>query len=282
MRKDRVQRYVDSLERTIQNNYQYLKETIEDFQKLCRLVAPGKIVPQEIILDIRKINKEIEDRLAEIKEIQQLLQGKYRAYYRRSILRDKEIMEFGFIANYYYSKFEYTLMQIGAMKRLREKEPPLKVDRKRRSFQWFSSKENQVTFIRNLKILTELDYEPTPEVIGEERREMTGERTLTLFLFNGDSLSLDELQSQIRLREHDIIDRSDRNELRGVMTHLRKADSSDVEKIFQHFIKSRGSTKLKCLLLPIYSQKDLEGDIPYLIKATLQEMKEGEVKTLTI
>ena len=282
MGKDRVQRYVESLERTIQNNYHYLKETIEHFQKLCRLITPEKKVPQEIIIDIRKINKEIQDRLTEIKEIQQLLQGKYRQYYRRNILRDKEIMEFGFIAKYCYSKFEYTLMQIGAMKRLGEKEPLLKVDHQRKSFQWFSSKENQVTFIKNLKILTELDYEPTPEVIGEERREMTGERTLTLFLFNGDSLSLDELQSQIRLREHDIIDRSDRNELRGVMTHLRKADSSAVEKMFQHFIESRESTKLKCLLLPIYSQKDLEGDVSYLIKTTLQEMKEGEVKTLTI
>jgi hypothetical protein len=282
MGKVRVQRYVESLERTIQNNYHYLKEAIEDFQKLCRLITPGKKVPQEIIIDIRKINKGIQDRLTEIKEIQQLLQGKYRQYYRRNILRDKEIMEFGLIAKYCYSKFEYTLVQIGAMKRLREKEPLLNVDHQRKSFQWFSSKENQVTFIKNLKILTELDYEPTPEVIGEERREMTGERTLTLFLFNGDSLSLDELQSQIRLREHDIIDRSDRNELRGVMTHLRKANSSAVEKMFQHFIESRGSTKLKCLLLPIYSQKDLEGDVSYLIKTTLQEMKEGEVKTLMI
>ena len=282
MGKVRVQRYVESLERTIQNNYHYLKETIEDFQKLCRLITPGKKVPQEIVIDIRKINKGIQDRLTEIKEIQQLLQGKYRQYYRRNILRDKEIMEFGLIAKYCYSKFEYTLVQIGAMKRLREKEPLLKVNHQRKSFQWFSSKENQVTFIKNLKILTELDYEPTPEVIGGERREMTGERTLTFFLFNGDSLSLDELQSQIRLREHDIIDRSDRNELRGVMTHLRKANSSAVEKMFQHFIESRGSTKLKCLLLPIYSQKDLEGDVSYLIKTTLQEMKEGEVKTLTI
>lgn len=282
MGKVRVQRYVESLERTIQNNYHYLKEAIEDFQKLCRLITPEKKVPQEIIIDIRKINKGIQDRLTEIKEIQQLLQGKYRQYYRRNILRDKEIMEFGSIAKYCYSKFEYTLVQIGAMKRLREKEPLLNVDHQRKSFQWFSSKENQVTFIKNLKILTELDYEPTPEVIGEERREMTGERTLTLFLFNGDSLSLDELQSQIRLREHDIIDRSDRNELRGVMTHLRKADSSAVEKMFQHFTESGGSTKLKCLLLPIYPQKDLEGDVSYLIKTTLQEMKEGEVKTLTI
>jgi hypothetical protein len=282
MRKDRVQRYVESLEKTIQNNYQYLKETIEDFQKLCRLVTPGKKVPQETIIDIRKINQEIEDRLAEIKKIQQLLEGKYRPYYRRNILRDREIMEFGFIGRYCYAKFEYTLMQIGAMKRLREKETVLEVDHRRKSFQWLSSKENQVTFIRNLKILPELDYEPTPEVIGEERRETTGQRNLTLFLFNGDSHSLDELQSQIRLREHDIIDRPDRNELRGVMTHLRKSDSSAVEKMFQHLIENRGSTKLKCLLLPIYSQKDLEGDISYLIKRTLQEMKDGEVKTVTV
>lgn len=282
MEKDRVQRYVESLERTIQNDYHYLKETIEDFQALCRLITPEKKVPREIIIDIREIHKEIQDRLTEIKVIQQLLQGKYRQYYRRNFLRDKEIMEFGFIAKYCYSKFEYTLMQIEARKKLREKEPLPKLDQKRKSFQWFSSKENQVTFIKNLRILMELDYESTPEVIGGERREMTGERTITLFLFNGDSLSLDKLQSQIRLREHDIIERSGKNELRGVMTHLRKADSSAVEKMFQHFIENRGLTKLKCLLLPIYTQKDLEVDISYLIKTTLQEMKEGEVKTLSI
>src|SRR4030066_362250 len=31
MEEDRVQRYAESLERTIQNNYHYLKETMEDF-----------------------------------------------------------------------------------------------------------------------------------------------------------------------------------------------------------------------------------------------------------
>jgi len=282
MEKDRIQRYVESLERTIHNNYHYLKETIEDFQRLCRLITPERKVPQEVIIDIRKSYKEIQDRLTEIKTIQQLLQGKYRQYYRRNILRDKEIMEFGSIAKYCYSKFEYALMQIEAIKKLREKEPLPKVDQKRKSFQWLSSKENQVTFIKNLRILMELDYESTPEVIGEERREMTVERAFTLFLFNGDPLSLDKLQSQIRLREHDILERYGRDELRGVLTHLRKIDPSSVEKMFRHFMESRGLTKLKCLLLLIHYQKDLEGDISYLVKTTLQEIKEGDVKTLSI
>ena len=45
MEKDRVQRYAESLEKTIQNNYHYLKETIEDFQEMCRMVTPERNVP---------------------------------------------------------------------------------------------------------------------------------------------------------------------------------------------------------------------------------------------
>jgi hypothetical protein len=280
MEQDRVQRYVNSLERTIQNNYRYLKETIEDFQEMCRMVSPEKHVPAGIAIDIREMYKEIRNRLTEIKAIEQLLHGKYRQYYRRDSLRDKEIMEFGFIVKNCYSKFEYTMVQIEAIKRLKEHTP--KVEHPSEPFQWFRSKENQVALIKNLRMLMELDYESTPEEVGRERREIVGSRTLTLFLFSGDSLSLDHLQSQIRLREHDIIERYGQEEIRGVLAHLRKVDPPEVEKMFQKFMESKGLTKLKCLLLPINSPKDLEGDLLKLIKTTLQEMTEGEMKTLSI
>ena len=128
----------------------------------------------------------------------------------------------------------------------------------------------------------ELDYEPTPEAVGGERRDLAGTRTLTLFLFSGDSLSLDNLQSNIQLREHDILERYSQEEVRGVLAHLRKVDPIEVEKKFQQFMESKGLTKLKCLLLPIHSSKDLEGDLFHLIKTTLQEMAEGELKTISI
>jgi hypothetical protein len=278
--KDRVQRYAESLERTIQNNYHYLKETIDDFQEMCRMVTPGRNIPTGILTDIREMYKEMRTRLTEIRAVAQLLQGKYRQYYHRDSLRDKEIMEFGFIVKNCYSKFEYTVMQIEAMKRLRE--PSSKVDHQGQPFKWFSTKENQVTLIKNLRTLIELDYEPTREEVSEERRDLARRRSLTLFLFNGDSLSLDKLQSQIRLREHDIIERSGRDEIRGGLTHLRKVDPPEVEKMFQRLMESMGFTKLKCLLLSIHSQKDLKEEIRDLMKATLQGMKEGEVKTLSI
>jgi restriction endonuclease Mrr len=280
MEIDRVQRYAVSLERTIQNNYHYLKETIDDFQEMCRMVTPERSIPTGILSDIREMHKEMRTRLTEIRAVAQLLQGKYRQYYHRDSLRDKEIMEFGFIIKNCYSKFEYTLMQIEAMKRLREASP--KVDHQREPFKWFWFEENQVTLIKNLRMLMELDYEPSPEEVSEERRDLAGKRNLTLFLFNGDSLSLDKLQSQIRLREHDIIERSGSDELRGVLTHLRKVDPSEVEKMFQRLMESMGFKKLKCLLLSIHSHKDLEGDLSGLIKTTLQEMTEGGVKTLSI
>jgi hypothetical protein len=280
MERDRVQRYAESLERTIQNNYRYLKGTMEDFQDMCRMVSPERNVPREILVDIREMYKEIRNRLTEIKAVEQLLHGKYRQYYHRDSLRDKEIMEFGFISKNCYSKFEYTLLQIEAMKKL--KEQPHKVDHPGEVLQWFGSNENQVTLIKNLRTLMELDYEPTPENVDGDRRDLTGSRTLTLFLFYGDPLSLDQLQSQIRLREHDVIERYSQEEARGVLTHLRKVDPLEMENKFRQFMEIKGLTKLKCLLLPIHSPKDLEGDLFNLIKTTLHDMNQGELKTLSI
>lgn len=280
MEQDRDQRYVKSLERTIQNNYHYLKESVEDFQEMCRLVGPGKNVPAGIAVDIRELYKEIQSRLKEIRAIEQLLQGKYRQFYRRDSVRDKEITEFGFIAKNCYSKFEYTMVQIEAIKRLKESAP--QTDHPGKPLQWFRFKENQVTLIKNLRTLTELDYEPTPEKVGEERRDLAGSRALTLFLFMGDSTSLDVVQSQVQFREHDIVERCSPEEVRGVLTHLRKVDPIEVEKKFQEFLGSKGLTKLKCLLLPIQSSKDLEHDLLKSIKAALHEMAEGDVRTISI
>jgi len=166
------------------------------------------------------------------------------------------------------------------MKRLKEQAP--KVEHPSKPFPWFRSEENKVTLIKNLRMLKELDYESIPQEMGEERRDMIGSRTLTFFLFRGDSLSLDHLQSRVQFREHDLMERYGPEEIRGVLTHLRKVDPSEIEKKFHQLMESTGLTKLKCLLLPIHSPKDLEGDLLKLINTTLEEIAEGELRTLSI
>jgi hypothetical protein len=222
--------------------------------------------------------------LTEIKAIEQVLQGKYRMYYRRDSVRDKEILEFGFIAKNCYSKFEYTMMQREAQKKAKEREETLRVDQKRLPCQWFRSKENQVTFIKNLRILQELDYEKPTDLETGERREVTPNRprSLTLFVFSGDGGLIDDVQSKVQLREHDLMERYARDELHGLLAHLREMDPLEVEKKFREFVGRQEFAKLKCLLLSVQSPKNLEGDVLGLIKRTLQGMREGEVKTISI
>jgi len=284
MQKDPLQRYAESLEKTIQSNHHYLKETVKDFQEMCLMVTPERNVPPEIVLDIREIYKEIRTRLTEIKAIEQLLQGKYRKYYHRDAMRDKEILEFGFIAKNCYSKFEYTMMQKEAQKKAKEREGVLRVDQKGVPYQWFRSKENQVTFVRYLRILKDLDYEMPSDLATGERREVTQNRprSLTLFVFSGDGRLIDDLQSKIQPQEHDIIERYARDELHGLLAHLREVDPLEVEKKFKEFMGRQEFSKLKCLLLSIHSPKNLVGDVLGLIKKALHGMREGEVKTLSI
>jgi hypothetical protein len=283
MEKDRAHRYVESLERTIKSDYLYLKDTIEDFRDLCRMITPERSFPQGIVVDIRETYKEIRDRLTEIKAIEQLLRGKYRQYYHRDGLRDKEILEISFISKNCFTKFEYTIKQKEALEKIKEGERVrvLKGGQKGLPFEWFHSKEHQVVLLRNLRILGDLDYEIPPVQEIEERREVAHEpRHLTLFVFKGDAGSIDRLYSQMRSREHDVMERYASDEIRGVLTHLREINPSTVETLFLTFLKEIPG--LKCLILPIRSSKGLEGDVLGLVEKTLQEMKEGEVKNIPI
>jgi hypothetical protein len=107
-------------------------------------------------------------------------------------------------------------------------------------------------------------------------------RSVALFVFSGEGRLIDDVQSKVQLREHDLMERYAQDELHGLLTHLREIDPLEVEKKFKEFIGRQEFSKLKCLLLSVHSPKSLEGDVLGLIKRTLQEMREGEVKTISI
>jgi septation ring formation regulator EzrA len=279
--EDRVQRFVKSLEKTIQNNYHYLKETAKDFCETCQIVSRKGSIPLQILAEVRKTNKEIQDRLKEIKAIQDLLQAKYRRFYRRDSYLDRELNGIRLLVKTAYSKFEYEFQRIQIKNK--EKNPPFPGSQEHPSFQCFRSKENQVTLLRNLRILNDLDYQMPIDLGTEERREVVGNklRSLTIFIFSGDPSSLDDIQSAMGLREHDIVERWSQDELRGVLTHLREVNSSEIEGVLQRFMESTGSLKPKCLSLFVHSGKTLDGEVLSTIRKTLQEMSPGELKTIS-
>ena len=282
MEDSRARSYVRSLERTIENDHHYLKEAIEDLQAMCRMVTPERSVPGDVIVNVRELYKQIQNRLTEISAIQQLLRGRYRQDARRDPLRDKQLLELGFIIKTTYSKFESNLKVIVEKQKSKEREHALRTFQKGKIVQWFRSREKQIMLLRNIRLLKELNYAPIPGKGPDERRNLEGVRSLTLFLVQGEAESLDSLQSQLRLREHDFIERYDPKELRGVLTHLRQIDPSEIERLIHRLLEERGFSTLKSLLFSVQPHQDLDLEGMDWIEKTLKEMKEGEIRTLSI
>lgn len=283
MERGSFQGYAASLERTMETMHLDLQEAMNELQELCLLITPERNVPAEIITDIRQTYKRIQDQLTKIRGVKQLLEGKYRQYYHRDSRRERESAEFAFLTKSLYSKFECTLQEIEAKKRLRDKEQQF-VEYPQLPSPWFQSRGNQTMLLRNLRDLCALDYKTQPGWESGQEREITwdGTRSISLFVISGQAPLIHHLQFQMRLREHDIKERFAVDECRGALTHLKEISPWDVERVVRRFTGSIGFSKVKCLLLRIQSQKDLEKEIIGSIGNILRVMEPGEMRTLSL
>jgi hypothetical protein len=284
MENTRDTKYVSSLEKTVQNDYYFLKGTLEDFREMCSLISPDKNLPAGVVSDIRKLYKEIQNRLSEVNAIQQLLQGKYRQFHRRNPVRDKEMLEWGFMVKTLYNKLEANLKQIEEKKKRSERERIAPKGSRDGFVRWFRSAENRIVVLSNFRMLNELEYQGSPLSGTEERREVlqTAIRSFTFFLYTGDEASLDRLHAAIRLREHDIVERYGPDEVHGVLTHLREIEPGEVAKVLDRFRTSAGLPSLKCLFFFAHSQDDLEGELWPVVRKELDAMEPGEIRTLSV
>ena len=283
MEKPRLEAYVASLGQIVRSTHFDLREAMGHYQELCLMITPEMIVPVEIITEIRQTYKQIQDRLTKIRGIHQLLESKYRGFYRRDSQREREIMEFAFLAKSLYSKFEYTLQEIEAKRRLRDGRENVVAHRERLPFPWFHSEENQIILLRNLQSLCELNYQTRSDSEPVQKRRIIWDesRSVSLFALSGEVTLIDTLQSCMRLREYDIKERLTTEELRGALTHLREISTSEVERVVSRFVDTSEFSNLKCLLFTIQSQQDLEKQILGSAGNILHAMRMGELKILS-
>ena len=284
MEKDRIQGYVAGLEQILRSSYLSLKDAVAHFQDMCQMVTPERNLSHDIIVDIRKTYREIQDQLTKVKGVQQLLEGKYRSYYHRNPLRDREIMEFGFIAKNYHFKFEYMLKEMEARRKLREQERPPRQYGQMMSAPWFHAVENQAILLRILRSLNDFGDKISVRLEGHERRQVVRNRppSLSLFVLSGEVNAMDDLESRIRLREYDITERYGPDEFRGALTHLKEISVAEGEKVMRRFMQSREFSELKCLLFPIQSSNDLRKEVLGSTKRLFRGLAAGQVKRVSI
>ena len=284
MERGSFQGIATGLERIMDSTRFDLRETMDQFQGLCLMITAERNVPVDIITETRQTYKKIQDLLTKISGAKQLLEGKYRQYYRRDYQRDREIMEIAFLAKNLYLTFEYTLQEIEAKYKLKDREEHSEVHRPHIPFPWFQAAGNQIVLLRNLETLSELDYKTTFGLGFERRRDLiqSGMRSISLFALSGEPALMDDLQTRMRLREYDIVERYTKEEFRGALTHLREISPSEVQKVLRRLSDGSEFLKMKCLLLPIQSQKDLKKEIIRSTENILNAMEVGEERVLPI
>ncbi len=253
---------------------------MDQFQELCLEISAERNVPIDIFTEGHQTYKKIQDQLTKINRARQLLEGKYRQYYRRDYQREKEIMQIAFLAKSLYLTFE----EMEARRKLKGMEEYSEAHGQQIPFPWFQSKENQIILLRNLQHLDELEYKTRFELGFERRREVIEStmRSISLFALLGEVTSIDILQSRVRFREYDITERYKEDEFRGALTHLKEISPSEVQKVIRRFADSSEFLKLKCLLLRVQSENDLKKETIRSAEDILQLMGEGEVRVLSI
>ncbi len=284
MERGTLQGYAASLERAMETMHLDLGEAMVELQELCPLITPDRNVPVETIADVRQTYKRVQDQFIKIRGVKQLLEGRYKQYYHRDSQREKEIAELAFLAKSLYSKFESTLQEIEVKKKLKEKEKQVAAHPQDMPFAWFQTKRNQVMLLRNLRDLYELNYKTELGLEWVQRREIVqnGMRSISLFIMSGEAAVIDHLKVRMELREYDIQERSAEDQCRGALTHLREVSPFEVEKVIRRLAGGIGLLRVKCLLLSIQSQKDLEKEIMGSIKNVLRGMNVGEFRVLSI
>ncbi len=255
----KIRRYVMSLENNVDMNCRFLNDIQDEFRERCRMVGPGKPFPPDVVSRVRRQYKEIRDRLAEIRAVQQLLKGKYRRSARRNPVRDKKIDELAFAFKDYYSSFEFNVRAIERLKRASEQEA-------RRPQVLYRSQENNLKFKEGLKLL------------GPEGG---GYHSISVVFLKGDRTSIEGIcERGIPLKEGDVFEKYGDDEIRMSIVHGKESESRRIEEVIRRFLLQEALKSIKCAIYRVEQEGDLRKDIGGLLYQALDSVGNKELKVV--
>jgi len=255
----KTRRYVMSLENKLELGVRFLDDIHDEFRERCRMVAPGKPFPGDVVSRVKRQYKEIRDRMAEIRAIQQLLKGKYRQAARKNPVRDKKIDELGFAFKNYYSNFEFNLRTIERLRRKAEQE-------RMKPHALFRGHENNLKFNEGLKLLNRKDG---------------GYHSLSVVFVKGDPMSIEEIcRSGIGLKGGDVAERYAGDEIRLSIAHGEESESRRIEEVMRGFLLSEGLKSVRCAIFRVEHEGDLGRNIEGLLHRALESMENKELKVV--
>ena len=255
----RSRRYVMSLENKIEMDLRFLSDIHDEFRERCRMVAPGKPFPADVVGRVKRQYKEIRDRLTEIRAVQQLLRGKYRRVARKNPLRDKKIDELGFAFKNHYSSFEFNLRAIERLKRMSEQEAM-------KSQALFRDHKSNLKFKEGLKLVG---------LRGDSYH------SISVVFLKGDKATIEEIYTRgIRLKEGDVFEKYGDDEIRISIAHGEESESQRIQDVIRRLLLYQGYKSVKCAIYRIEKGGDMGKNVEALLYQTLESMGNKELKVV--
>jgi hypothetical protein len=255
----KTRRYVTSLENNIDINCRFLSDIHDEFRDRCKMVAPGKPFPPDVVARVRRQYQEIRDRLGEIGAVQQLLKGKYRRAAKRNPGRDKKIGELGFAFKNYYSSFEFNVRAIERLKRQSEQE-------RLKPQVLYRSQENNLKFKEGLQLLG---------------RKEGGYHSISVVFLKGDRASIAGIcEKGIRLKEGDVFEKYGEDEIRMSIAHEEESERRRIEEVMGRFLLGEVLRSIKCAIYRVEKEGDLRRNIEGLLYQALNSMGNKELKVV--
>ena len=255
----KARRYVMSLENKIDMSLHFLSDIHDEFREKCKMVAPGRPFPPDVIGRVKRQYKEIRDRMAEIRAVQQLLRGKYRRVAKKNPLRDKKIDELGFAFKNHYSSFEFNLRAIERLKRQAEHEGG-------KDHVLFRDHHNNLKFNNVVKLLNP----------GEGAY-----RSISIVFMRGDKASIGRIcERGIRIGEAGVFERYGDDEIRMSIAHGEESASVRLLEAIGKFLQHEWIESAKCAIYRLEEQGDLRKDVQGLLHKALESMGNKELRVV--
>ncbi len=255
----KVRRYVMSLENKIDMNLRFLSDIHDEFREKCKMVTPGRTFPTDVVARVKQQYKEVKDRFAEIRAVQQLLRGRYRRAAKKNPLRDKKIDELGFAFKNHYSSFEFNLRAIERLKRQSQQEVG-------KPHHPFRDRDKNLKFNGALKLLNAKEG---------------GYRSISVVFLKGDKASIGKIcERGIRVGEGGIFEKYADDEIRMSIVHSEELGSDRLQEAMGRFLQHEWIESAKCAIYQVGEQGDLRRDVEGLLHQTLESMGNKELKVV--
>ena len=279
MKQDGNAHKPSDLERVIAKNRAFLESAATDLRQALLAADTAQEVPVPVVSEALQLYRDLRARILEIDAVNRLLAQRSGREVPKDPKREKLMEELDRQIRVLCAKLENrgSAPATDCMKAAGEIDRTVRPPAER----WLKNSDDTVAFTKSARLLDELEHPKDLPDRADARRSDRAGRGFTLFSIRGDAAAIDALVPEIKLREHDVVERYSAYEIRGVLTHLRRTTLAEVSTVFQRLLKTR-FPEIKCILIELPSPDHLDDVVLETLERTAGGMRPGAMQIIDL